>query len=316
MSKSAVMAMAMTIAVAIITLTGCSNTAPAQWSKGSGPIKIVASTNVWGSISHLVAGETSTVTALVSNVNQDPHSFEATARDQLAVNEADIVVLNGGGYDDFMLTMIAADPTPAIVVNAFDAAGEAGVWNDKNRNEHIWYSVPQVKLAAVAIGSAVDRALTNQNGSNGAKLKPALQSSKSLFLAQLEARKAKLSAIKSAGKCGEVFASEPLIDYLLADAGCLNVTPVDYSRAIEEERDVPPAVLNQVKKILKRGVDFVALNSSVTSSQIDALMTQVNAARGIYGFGELLEQDPDTLEYYGDYLTLLDDAIRTVEGKF
>ena len=67
---------------------------------------------------------------------------------------------------------------------------------------------------------------------------------------------------------------------------------------------------------MKRGVDFVALNSSVTSSQIDALMTQVNAARGIYGFGELLEQDPDTLEYYGDYLTLLDDAIRTVEGKF
>jgi zinc/manganese transport system substrate-binding protein len=202
------------------------------------------------------------------------------------------------------------------VVNAFDAAGAAASVNDKNRNEHIWYSVPQVAVAAVAIGSAVDQALTNEKVAGGAKLKLALQSSMTGFLERLDTRRAKLEAIKAAGTCGRVFASEPLIDYLLADAGCLNVTPVAYSRAIEEERDVPPAVLNQVKKILKNGVDFVALNSSVSSTQIDSLMSQVSANRGIYGFTELLEQDPDTLEYYGDYLTLLDDAIKTVEGKF
>ena len=316
MSKSAMIALVLALGLASATLTGCSNTAPTLWTKGSGPIKIVASTNVWGSIAHLVAGKSATVSALIANVNQDPHSFEATARDQLAVNEADIVVLNGGGYDDFMLTLISADPTPAVVVNAFDSAGKAPAMNDKNRNEHIWYSVPQVASVAKVIGSSVDQALGEAQTSQSEKLRSELQSSMSGFLSELNERKSKLATLKSAGNCGRVFASEPLIDYLLEDAGCVNVTPVAYSRAIEEERDVPPAVMNQVKKILQSDIDFLALNSSVTSPQIYALMPDENSSIPIYGFGELLEQDPDTLEYYGDYLTMLDDAIKTVEGKF
>ena len=133
----------------VLSLSGCS-TPPEPWTAGTGPIKIVASTNVWGSVANLVAGETATVSALIYNSNQDPHSYEASARDQLLVQEADIVIMNGGGYDDFIETLVKADDTPAILVNAYMAAG------DEERNEHIWYDVDQVGDVAAVIGGAIE----------------------------------------------------------------------------------------------------------------------------------------------------------------
>ncbi|MEY4453290.1 MAG: hypothetical protein RIT51_968 [Actinomycetota bacterium] len=277
----------------ILSLSGCS-TPPEPWTAGTGPIKIVASTNVWGSVANLVAGETATVSALIYNSNQDPHSYEASARDQLLVQEADIVIMNGGGYDDFIETLVKADDTPAILVNAYMAAG------DEERNEHIWYDVDQVGDVAAVIGGAIE------------SVDPAVAedvwASVDEFRAQLQTRKEKLDIIKNTNSCGKVFATEPLIDYILEDAGCENVTPVEYSEAIEEERDVPPAVMEESKKILAAGVEFIAVNDSVSSPQIEELhKSQKNLAT--FGFSELLQMDPDTGEYYGGYLELIDGAL-------
>ena len=290
------------LAIVALLLSGCS-TAPKPWSAGTGPIKIVASTNVWGSVANLVGGKNATVTALVYNSNQDPHSFEASARDQLAINDADIVIMNGGGYDDFVEKLVEADPTPAILVNAYMASGE-----DDGRNEHIWYDVDQVGDVAAVIGGAIEAV--------DSKLSDEVWASVDSFRAELAKRKAELDAIASSGACGKVFATEPLVDYLLEDAGCVNVTPQAFSDAIEEERDVPPAVIDDCEKILKAGVDFMAVNISVGSAQVEELQRTSAGKVATYGFGELLEMDPDTGEYYGTYFNLLDDAITTIGGKF
>jgi zinc/manganese transport system substrate-binding protein len=210
------------------------------------------------------------------------------------VQEADIVIMNGGGYDDFIETLVKADDTPAILVNAYMAAG------DEERNEHIWYDVDQVGDVAAVIGGAIE------------SVDPAVAedvwASVDEFRAQLQTRKEKLDIIKNTNSCGKVFATEPLIDYILEDAGCENVTPVEYSEAIEEERDVPPAVMEESKKILAAGVEFIAVNDSVSSPQIEELhKSQKNLAT--FGFSELLQMDPDTGEYYGGYLELIDGAL-------
>ena len=276
---------------AALLLSGCTSVEPKPWSAGTGPIKIVASTDVWGSVANLVVGDTATVTALIYNSSQDPHSFEPSVRDQLAVNNADVVIMNGGGYDDFMTKLVAADPTPAIVVNAFNVSG-----TDKSRNEHIWYDVDQVGAVADAISSAVQN-----TGSSLAS-----------FKSSLAGLKAKLTALKTANTCGRVFATEPVIDYLLDDAGCINVTPLAFSKAIEEERDVPPAVMQQAKKALAVPGTILASNISVTSSQISELES---GHVGEFSFGELLPQDPDTGEYGGNYLNMVDGSITMLGWK-
>ncbi len=276
---------------AALLLSGCTSVEPKPWSAGTGPIKIVASTDVWGSVANLVVGDTATVTALIYNSSQDPHSFEPSVRDQLAVNNADVVIMNGGGYDDFMTKLVAADPTPAIVVNAFNVSG-----TDKSRNEHIWYDVDQVG----AVADAISRAVQNTG------------SSLASFKSSLAGLKAKLTALKTANTCGRVFATEPVIDYLLDDAGCINVTPLAFSKAIEEERDVSPAVMEQAKKALAVPGTVLASNISVTSSQISQLES---GHVGEFGFGELLPQDPDTGEYGGNYLDMIDGSITMLGWK-
>ena len=285
------------LSVAALTLTGCTD--QARWQKGTGPIKIVASTNVWGDIAYQIAGEEATVTALIDNVNQDPHSFEASARDQLAVQDADIVIMNGGGYDDFVEQMVEADETPAILINAYVASGD-----DDTRNEHIWYSASQVKDVGNVIFSALETVDRNST--------PTYESNLAEFEAQISLIEIRTSEIASAWGGEKVFATEPLIYYLLQDTGMVDITPGEFSEAIEEERDVAPAVMLEAKEALKQA-KFVAVNSSTSTAQIEELLSSYPSAA--YAFGELLPQDPDTGEYSGDYFEMMTSALdMIVEG--
>ncbi len=279
------------LALAALTLTGCTD--QARWQKGIGPIKIVASTNVWGDIAYQIAGEEATVTALIDNVNQDPHSFEASARDQLAVQDADIVIMNGGGYDDFVEALVEADETPAILINAYVASGD-----DDTRNEHIWYSASQVKDVGNVIFSAletVDRNSTSIYESNLAE-----------FEAQIKLIEIRTAEIANAFGGAKVFATEPLIYYLLQDTGMVDITPAEFSEAIEEERDVAPAVMLEAQDAVKQA-KFIAVNSSTRTAQIDQVLSDASATA--FGFGELLPQDPDTGEYQGDYFEMMASAL-------
>ena len=283
--------------LATLTLSACSERA--RWSEGTGPIRIVASTNVWGDIAHQIAGDEATVTALIDNVNQDPHSFEASARDQLAVQDADIVIMNGGGYDDFVEALVEADETPAILINAYTASGD-----DDTRNEHIWYSASQVKDVGNVIFSALETVDRNST--------PIYESNLAEFEAQIKLLEIRTAEIASAWGGAKVFATEPVIHYLLEDTGMIDITPAEFREAIEEERDVPPYAMLEAKKVIKQA-KFIAVQLDTSTAQIDKLLE--DERRAAYGFGELLPQDPDTGEYYGDYFEMMTSALdMIVEG--
>jgi len=294
---------------ATLALSGCSSTEQVRWSAGSGEIKIVASTNVWGSVANLIAGDLATVDAIIYNTNQDPHSYELTARDQLLISNADIVIMNGGGYDDFMQQAVDADDTPAITVNAFMASGE-----DETRNEHIWYDVDQVGDVAAVIGAAIESVDESKFDQ--------VEASVADFRAKLSERKKTLNKniamIRVAYVSMEqlsVFLTEPLVEYLVEDAGFRNATSAEFSEAVEEDRDIPPAVMKEAIDLIKRnGVGAIFVNSSTQTAQIDTLLA-ANPEMPVFGFSELLLQDPDTLEYDGGYFEMLDAAIETVIGR-
>ena len=295
--------------VALLALAGCSPAEQARWQAGSGPIKIVASTNVWGSVANLVAGDLATVDAIIYNVNQDPHSYELTARDQLLINNADIVIMNGGGYDDFMQQAIDADPTPAITVDAFMASGD-----DETRNEHIWYDVDQVGDVAAVIGAALeslDESKLDEIEARVEDFRTKLAERKAL----LDENKAQLKFAYMLPEMKCVFMTEPLVAYLAEDAGWTDLTPVEFSEAIEEERDVPPAVMQEASDLIKNNkVGSIYVNGSTQTAQIESLLAANKNIR-VFEFSELLNQDPDTLEYDGGYFEMLDGAIAMVLGK-
>lgn len=116
-------------AVAGLVLAGCGSSGSDEAASSStdtaagGTVQVVASTNVWGDIVAAIGGDRVEVTSIVDDSAADPHSFEVGAQDQLAVSRAQLIVMNGGHYDDYMSDLIAAAASSATVVDAVEASG-------------------------------------------------------------------------------------------------------------------------------------------------------------------------------------------------
>src|SRR5690606_11248985 len=88
-----------------LILAGCS-TAAGGGEADDGRIQVTASTNVYGALVEQIGGDRVEVTSIITSASQDPHSYEASARDRLTVQDADLVIKNGGGYDAFIDTLL------------------------------------------------------------------------------------------------------------------------------------------------------------------------------------------------------------------
>src|SRR5262249_4681856 len=129
-------------------LAGCT---PAH--RGSG-LQVVAAESFWGSIAAQLGGDHATVQSIVQSPAVDPHSYEPTASDARKLAVADVVVVNGIGYDRWASQLLAATPSNGRVV--VDAGRVLGLGD--GANPHQWYSPASVRQMVGAIAAALRRA--------------------------------------------------------------------------------------------------------------------------------------------------------------
>ena len=85
----------------------------ATGAPGSGKIAAVGAESQYADVLAQVGGKYVQASAVMSNPNTDPHSFEASIAVAREVGNARLVVQNGLGYDSFMDSIESATPTPA-----------------------------------------------------------------------------------------------------------------------------------------------------------------------------------------------------------
>lgn len=228
-------------------------------------VRIVASTDVWGDIARDIAGDDAEITSIITNPDADPHSYEANAQNQLALSKADLVIENGGGYDDFVGTMLKATNNPkAAVINAVDLSGFAATQGDE-LNEHVWYDFPTVAKVADAIAAALVKIDPPNAGS--------FQTNATHFAAQLTTLEGVEKSIKDTHAGTPVAITEPVPLYMLQAAGLVNKTPPAFSEAIEEGDDVAPAVLKQTLDLFTSGeVKLLAYNEQTSSPETEQIL--------------------------------------------
>ncbi len=278
-------------AVLTLGLAGCSAGSSADTADASEGVSIVASTNVYGSLAEAVGGEFADVTAIIDSPDKDPHEYQADGQNQLSLSKAQIVIENGGGYDDFVGTMLsAAKNSDATVLNVADLSGYDQNPADGEFNEHLWYDFPTMtKLvdALVAELSALDAGDASVFQANGESVKAQL--------ATLEAAETDLEA-KYAGT--GVAVTEPVPLYLLEAAGLTNRTPDAFSEAIEEDTDVPPTVLQETLDLFDtHAVKLLVYNEQTGGPQTDAVI-EAAKKNGIPVVG-VTETLPDGVDYFG-----------------
>ena len=79
-------------------------------AQSSRVINVVAAENFYGNIVQQIGGDKVIVTSVMSDPNVDPHEYESNVEDAKAIAAADLVIENGGGYDDWMDKLLSASP--------------------------------------------------------------------------------------------------------------------------------------------------------------------------------------------------------------
>lgn len=264
---------------ATLALAGCASAEPDAAAADDDRVVVVASTSVYGQIAEAVGGEFVDVTSIVSSTSQDPHSFEPSARDQLSVRRADLIIENGGGYDAFIDALIESSGSSAPVLTAAEFShdwpeneghsDEASPAADDEHehehadhehvegfNEHVWYDPHTMDHLAEEIAHELGEIRPDQ-----AETFTANAATFSAGIADLEAS---LAEIASANAGEQVFATEPVPVYLTVAAELENVTPDAFSEAVEEGQDVAPATLLESLKLLESGTVRVVIANSQT----------------------------------------------------
>src|SRR5215203_5068486 len=129
-------------ATAGVALVGaCATTAPGTAApKKSGTVTVVAAENFWGSLATQLGGSHADVSAIITNPNSDPHDYEPTADDASKINEAQLLITNGVGYDPWATKLAAANPAPGRV----DLTVGTLVGIPDGGNPHRWYDPDNV----------------------------------------------------------------------------------------------------------------------------------------------------------------------------
>lgn len=266
---------AATVAAAL-ALAGCASGGTADSSDAAdGQIRIVASTGVWGDIAATVGGDAVHVSTIISEPGMDPHEYQTTPADVLAVTKADLVVYNGGGYDQFMESILASsgvsagDSIDAFTLPVADR-GLGGTRTQDDENEHVWFDLTTVD----AVAAAVAEQLGTLDPANAAT-----------FTANAEALHAELAgladeaaAIKAAGP-RPVITTEPVTYYLLAQAGIEDLTPEEFGEAIEQGSDPAPAVIAEIRARLDSGdASALVYNIQTESPTTESVRTAAEKA--------------------------------------
>lgn len=134
---------------AALLLAGCA-AAPAAPVGEHAPLRVVATTSIVGDVVAQVGGEWIALNVLLP-VGSDPHNFEPTPQDIARVAEADVIFINGAGFEVFLAPLLESAGSqdrvvdlsaPLALLESADAdhveeEGDPHVWTDP-RNVIRW----------------------------------------------------------------------------------------------------------------------------------------------------------------------------------
>jgi zinc/manganese transport system substrate-binding protein len=234
------------------------------WPAAAAPLKILAAESVYGEVAGAIAGGRAAVTSVLSSPRQDPHDFEARPSTARAVAGADIVVLNGAGYDPWMQNLVAASAAPGSPVGRDVIVVSDLVHAPAGANPHLWYDPATMPVLARALALA----LTRHDPAGAAAYQQNLQG----FLAGTAMLQARIGALRQAFNGAPVAATEPVFDDMARVLG-LHMQGVRFQLATMNGTEPRASDVAAIESDLKQHrVRALISNRQVTSAATQRLL--------------------------------------------
>lgn len=240
--------------------------APTQ--SADGKITVVAAENVWGDIASQIGGDRVAVTSIISDPNADPHQYESNVDNAAAIAHADVVIVNGLGYDDFMNRLLSASSHPGRdVLQVSKIVGVRG----SNPNPHLWYDPAYVDRTARAIETALIQ--------REPRARAAFEDNLHRFLGGEARVSTVIEEIKVKYAGTAIAYTERVPGYLVEAAGLRLGTPASFSQSIEDGTDPSPLDNAEFEKaITSHAVEVLLYNAQVVDSETDHIKSRAKSS--------------------------------------
>ncbi len=241
-----------------LLIAGCgeSSSGASGGSSSNATIDAVGAENEYANVIEQIGGRYVKATAVESNPNTDPHTFEASPSVAQTVSAASLLIENGVGYDTWMEKIESASPSSSRkVINVQHLLGLP----DSTPNPHLWYkpeTMPAVAKALVGDLTALQPAHAAYFEENAKK-----------FEESLKPWYAAITKFKAAHPVTPVATTEPVGDYMLEATGTRNMTPFTLQASIMNGTDpAPQDVTLQNSLLTGHHVKAFVYNQQVTDS--------------------------------------------------
>jgi zinc/manganese transport system substrate-binding protein len=286
---------------ALLITVGCNAGASTGATNGS-VIQVVAGQNFWGSLATQLGGTRANVQSVVTDPNADPHEYESNTNDARAIATANLVILNGAGYDNWATKLLDASPNQGRqVLTVADLLGKRS-----GDNPHFWYNPAYVIRVADKI-TAEYKALDSSDAGY-------FDQQRAGFTASLQPYMQRLNEIKQKFAGVPVGATESIFVYTAAYLGLNLISPPEFMQAVAEGNDPPANTVaifqNQIaKKAIKVLVYNVQTATSVTTNlKIQATQQSIP----VVGVSETLQPESATFQEWQDsQLIALENALNS-----
>jgi len=128
----------------LVALVACSD-GKADRSGASSDARVVVTTNILGDVVRNLVGDDVEL-EIIMPPNSDPHDFAPSAQQAAAMREADVLVVNGLGFEESLLdTIKAAEDDGVVVVAAADAIEPLA---SEDEDPHLFTDPARMRAAA------------------------------------------------------------------------------------------------------------------------------------------------------------------------
>ena len=250
-----------------LAVSACSSGPSGSTTTSAHKIVAVGAENEYTSVLQQVGGQYVQASAIMSNPNTDPHTFEASASVAREISTAQLVVQNGVGYDTFMDSIEKAVPDSGRkLINVQKLRGLP----DSTPNPHLWYDPATMPAVANAVASdlaAIQPAHAAYFKANARK-----------FVSSLGPWIQALGSFKEKYPNTPVAVTEPVADYLLQAAGADIKTPFEFQADIMNGTD-PSAQDVALERSLFTGhkVKVFLYNRQVTDTLTESFISLAQA---------------------------------------
>ncbi|MGZ3628396.1 MAG: metal ABC transporter solute-binding protein, Zn/Mn family [Ktedonobacteraceae bacterium] len=286
--------------ILLLSLSACTSSTNGSTTSSSA-INVVAAENFYGDIAKQLGGSHVSVTSIISNPNVDPHEYESGVKTAIQVSQAQLVIENGGGYDDWMDKLLSGSPNSnRLTLKAFDIAQVK-----LPENEHVWYSIDN----AATIAQAITTDLKKLDPTDAATFENNFQ----MFKQSLQPVQQKIVDIKSKYAGTPVGLTETIYLYQAVPLGLNVLTPFEFQKAMAEGNE-PPAgtVVTAENQITHHQIKVLIFNEQTITPSTTKLENDARAQNiEIVPVSETMPPGKTYQTWMLDQLNALDQALQS-----